>query len=254
MPLRRCPTAADKYKGEAGKIGVIGGCREYTGAPYFAAMSALRVGADLSHVFCTNGAATVVKSYSPELIVHPYLPDASDPDHGELHPDRQHTLKEAAVEAMQAWLGRFDVLVVGPGLGRDDLVLETVADVLKEARRRGLPLIVDADGLWLVNQELGLVEGYANAVLTPNAAEFRRLAARVGVDAEAEDALEEVARRLQGPVVVRKGSVDRISDGRQTIVCKEEGSHRRAGGQASDVVLVRQRLAWCLRLVGRCRC
>lgn len=34
---------ADSYKGQSGKVGVIGGCREYTGAPYFAAMSALRV-------------------------------------------------------------------------------------------------------------------------------------------------------------------------------------------------------------------
>ena len=27
-------------------------------------------------MFCTEGAATVIKSYSPELIVHPYLPDS----------------------------------------------------------------------------------------------------------------------------------------------------------------------------------
>ena len=39
---------------------------------------ALQLGSDLSHVFCTEGAATVIKSYSPELIVHPYLPDSND--------------------------------------------------------------------------------------------------------------------------------------------------------------------------------
>lgn len=38
------------------------------------------MGADLSHVFCTEGAATVIKSYSPELIVHPYLPDSNGID------------------------------------------------------------------------------------------------------------------------------------------------------------------------------
>ena len=37
-----------------------------------------QVGADLSHVFCTEGAATVIKSYSPELIVHPYLADSNE--------------------------------------------------------------------------------------------------------------------------------------------------------------------------------
>ena len=41
---------------------------------------AVQVGGDLSHVFCTEGAATVIKSYSPELIVHPYLPDSNGED------------------------------------------------------------------------------------------------------------------------------------------------------------------------------
>ena len=52
---------SELYKGQAGKVGVLGGCREYTGAPFFAAASALRVGADLSHVFCTRSAAPVIK-------------------------------------------------------------------------------------------------------------------------------------------------------------------------------------------------
>lgn len=32
-----------RHKGQAGKIAVIGGCREYTGAPYFSAISALKM-------------------------------------------------------------------------------------------------------------------------------------------------------------------------------------------------------------------
>ena len=35
--------AGDKSKGQAGKIATIGGCREYTGAPFFASYSALKV-------------------------------------------------------------------------------------------------------------------------------------------------------------------------------------------------------------------
>ena len=61
------------HKGECGRIAVFGGCVLYTGAPYFAAISALKVGADLVHVFCEKGAGSVIKSYSPELIVHPVL-------------------------------------------------------------------------------------------------------------------------------------------------------------------------------------
>ena len=32
---------AERYKGQAGKIAVVGGCADYTGAPYYAAISAL---------------------------------------------------------------------------------------------------------------------------------------------------------------------------------------------------------------------
>jgi ATP-dependent NAD(P)H-hydrate dehydratase len=35
------PMDKHMHKGQAGRIGVIGGCEEYTGAPYFAAKSSL---------------------------------------------------------------------------------------------------------------------------------------------------------------------------------------------------------------------
>jgi NAD(P)H-hydrate repair Nnr-like enzyme with NAD(P)H-hydrate dehydratase domain len=41
-------------------------------------VAAMRVGADLAHVFCAQSAGTVIKAFSPELIVHPYLPETSN--------------------------------------------------------------------------------------------------------------------------------------------------------------------------------
>lgn len=57
------------YKGQHGRLGIIGGSVEYTGAPYYAATAALRAGADLATVFCAEEAATAIKCYSPELMV-----------------------------------------------------------------------------------------------------------------------------------------------------------------------------------------
>lgn len=67
--------------------------------------------------------------------------------------------------------------------------------------------------------------------MTPNKVEFRRLCSTLGIEESAPDALQQVARRLQGPIVVKKGSEDCISDGNVTIRCAETGSLRRAGGQ-----------------------
>mmetsp|Transcript_26563 Transcript_26563/g.57336 ORF Transcript_26563/g.57336 Transcript_26563/m.57336 type:complete len:172 (-) Transcript_26563:46-561(-) len=80
--------SASRYKGQAGKVGVVGGCAEYTGAPFYAAMAALKLGADLSHVFCDEQASTAIKCYSPELIVHGCLSSAAG---------------DAAARARQAW-------------------------------------------------------------------------------------------------------------------------------------------------------
>lgn len=229
----------DKYKGQAGKIAVIGGCREYTGAPYFSAISALRVGADLSHIFCTEGAATVIKSYSPELIVHPYLPESID------------QLPTASASIIQ-WIDKFDALVIGPGLGREDAILSCVADVITTAREKDIPMIIDADGLWLINKSPELIQGYKRAILTPNAAEFRRLqdlATKNNSNHDnMEDSLVAISRWLNGPVIFQKGATDVITSGTLTVECSEEGSLRRAGGQG-DVLsgCIAAFVAWAVK-------
>ena len=58
-----------QYKGNSGKVCVIGGSPEYTGAPYYAAIAALRSGSDLAFVQTHREALTPIKSYSPEVIV-----------------------------------------------------------------------------------------------------------------------------------------------------------------------------------------
>ena len=88
------------------------------------------MGADLSHTFCTEGAATVIKSYSPELIVHPYLPDSHDLKiNPETQKDEAAAAVKEAVDAMNHWMPRFNCVVIGPGLGRDELVHDTVKQV-----------------------------------------------------------------------------------------------------------------------------
>lgn len=67
-----------EHKGSMGRVGVIGGSREYSGAPYYAGISALRFGADLAWVFCSKLASQPIKSYSPELMVSPFYDDDAE--------------------------------------------------------------------------------------------------------------------------------------------------------------------------------
>ena len=245
------------HKGEHGKVGVVGGCFEYTGAPFYAAISSLKCGADLSHIFCSPAAAIPIKSYSPEIIVHPVMPELSSST--ESAEDRV----AAAVAEVVASFPRLHTLVIGPGLGRDTLMLDATSAIILAAREHNLPLVVDADGLFLLSQRPELIRGYNKAILTPNAAELRRLWLAVFPDSTpfpgigpslvdagnsplkkctpehgrvihpAEDSSPEhcsaayqIAMALGHPTILQKGPDDIISDGRVEVVCSASGSPR----------------------------
>ncbi|XP_059826561.1 ATP-dependent (S)-NAD(P)H-hydrate dehydratase isoform X1 [Hypanus sabinus] len=211
------PLVAEKHKGQDGKIGVVGGSREYTGAPYFAAITSLKVGADLSHVFCTADAALAIKSYSPNIIVHPVLDG------------------QTAAQEVQKWFPALHSLVIGPGLGREEKVLQNTKEIIRQSRAQGMPLVIDADGLWVVIQDPSLIQGYTRAILTPNVVEFGRLCQAVlkspGDAKDYQGTLLQLSRALGNVTIVQKGKKDLISDGTTVLECSLEGSGRRCGGQ-----------------------
>ncbi|CAF1369998.1 unnamed protein product [Adineta ricciae] len=218
------PLLFDAHKGEAGRIGVVGGSEEYTGAPIFASMAAFRTGADLVHVFCTSSAAIPIKSFSPDLIVHPILDSTSFSDD------------------MNKWLPRLHALVIGPGLGRDKMILSNVEHLIGVLRKqeKPIPLVIDADGLHLITEKPDLIKNYENCILTPNAIEFERLFEKVtgmkSKDQEKEKDKAHLAQNLADTMrvnILMKGHLDTIAspDSSQLIHCGIDGSPRRCGGQ-----------------------
>ena len=68
-------------------------------------LNAFLQGADLSHVICSPTAASAIKSYAPDLIVHPILREDSSPE--KLKPE------------LDSLFSRLHAIVIGPGLGRE---------------------------------------------------------------------------------------------------------------------------------------
>ncbi|XP_049876658.1 ATP-dependent (S)-NAD(P)H-hydrate dehydratase-like [Pectinophora gossypiella] len=159
------PSLDGKHKGEAGKVGVIGGSVEYTGAPYFAAISALKAGADLVYVITTDSAAPVIKTYSPDLIVYPYL----------------HKEYRSVIHSL---LPKMDVVVIGPGLGRENETLSLIYDIISTCKDLLKPLVIDADGLYAISRNVSIIKDYPSpgVILTPNHYEAERLKISVSDD------------------------------------------------------------------------
>ena len=208
-----------KYKGYGGKIGIVGGCFEYTGAPYFASEAVLRLGGDLSHIFCMKSAAVPIKSFGPEQIVHPYLPD----------PDEFQYVNKA-VEDVIKWYNAIDSFVIGPGLGRNPATLEfteKLIDVLiqKEPIK---PLILDGDALFLVSQKPNILKNAKNIILTPNGGEYIRLSKALDLPPDCD--VKELSQKL-GVKIFAKGRIDRFTDGKTVQEFDFKCSPRRVGGQ-----------------------
>lgn len=123
------PLISTAYKGQMGRIAIVGGSPDYTGAPYYAGQSALKFGADLSFIFCAKQACNPIKSYSPELMVTSfYDEDSMSKAIEKLHPidlyfgfKSMKLCKEEMAKEMSAkiidYLPRIHSLVIGPGLG-----------------------------------------------------------------------------------------------------------------------------------------
>jgi ATP-dependent NAD(P)H-hydrate dehydratase len=221
------PLANSAHKGQAGKLLVIGGSFEYTGAPYTAAFSAMRAGMDLAHVLCTPEAATAIKSYSPELIVHPSLSDWE------------------AQPAIINLLTRVHGVLIGPGLGRADKVIKHTRQIFGEIQKLGLPLILDGDAIYLLTQHPEVIQDFSKVIITPNHNEFIQLCKMKSLPENA--APDEVSRLFRGATIVQKGSTDRIAKhGEKTVEVAESGSLRRCGGQGDVLAGVTAAFAiWC---------
>lgn len=136
------------------------------------------------------------------------------------------------------FLPRVHVVVIGPGLGRDKAMLETCARVITEARKQGIPFVLDADGLMLATTRPELVKGCTECILTPNVVEFSRLAEAMGVDLKEGDPTElcsKLSKAYGGVTIIQKGSKDYISNGKHTLVSDGEGGLKRSGGQGDTL-------------------
>lgn len=88
--------------------------------------------------------------------------------------------------------------------------------------------MIDADGLFLITQNVSLIADYKNVILTPNAMELFRL---IG---DSEDKLKAITEKVgKSVIVMEKAMNDQLYDtSRQLrIECPEGGSNRRCGGQ-----------------------
>ena len=171
----------DAHKWSAGSVAVVGGSAGMVGAAVMAAEAALSFGAGAVRLIVPTGLRAEAATLHPGLLTQGLGgPEAFGP---------------ADAGPILDALGRFDVLVLGPGIGRGRGNL--VAELLERWDR---PLVLDADGITGASVD-ALAARTGPTIITPHVGEFERL---TGGSASATAAFE-LASEI-GATVVLKGS------------------------------------------------
>jgi ADP-dependent NAD(P)H-hydrate dehydratase len=206
------PRRADSHKGDNGTVAVVGGSRIFHGAPYLASMSALRTGADLVYLGVPKLIAGSIRTLSPELIVFP-MADAK--------------LTKGAADALLKWLPEIDSLVLGPGLGRQNLegAKKLVLEICLERKIRGT---LDAEAQ---HTEVYSFIKEKGCITTPHPGEFKRIFGMdPGLSLEERVMSAKSKAKEFGITILLKGMESVISDGDVSYVNKIGSPAMTCGG------------------------
>ncbi|MGQ9468593.1 MAG: NAD(P)H-hydrate dehydratase [Nitrososphaerales archaeon] len=186
-------------KGDFGRSLIVGGSKEYSGAPTLAALAALHTGVDIAIIAAPKSVADVIRSFSPNLIVRRLKDDYL-------------TLKD--LPELKSLAERSTSIVVGPGLGLEEETKTAILSFMKEVGK-DKPMLVDADALKALSEEPTCLKNYP-AIITPHAGEFEIVThSKMAPPDKLKDRIEQVQREAKrmGLTILLKAHEDIISDG-----------------------------------------
>ena len=189
----------EAHKGDFGRLLVIGGSEVFSGAPVLVASAAYRTGVDLVHIAAPVKTAYAISSMSSDLITIKLEGDHLNPRN---------------VATLGPYLEKSTAVAMGPGLGLHKETGEFVREMVKLIEAKRVPMLLDADGLKAFAEFKRQMK--LPMVLTPHSGEYRILTGH-----EAPKELKQRVIDVQntaeelGSVVLLKGHVDVISDGKR---------------------------------------
>jgi NAD(P)H-hydrate epimerase len=193
------PRPSESHKGDFGRLLVIGGSETFSGAPAFVALAALRTGVDLAYVAAPEKTAHDIASITPDLIT--------------IKLEGTH-LNTGNVPALKTYIEAANAVAMGPGLGMHSETKEAVKAIVETVESAAKPLLLDADGLKAFAEFKRKLN--VPLVLTPHPGEYAILTGKKLPESLKEKVLEvqKTAEEL-GAVILLKGPVDIISDGKR---------------------------------------
>lgn len=203
-------------KGTYGRVLVIAGSKNMSGAAYFSGMAAYRVGTGLVQIFTESCNRNILQQILPEAILKTQ--------------DWEKTDQKKVIKKLE-WA---DAVAIGPGLGISEQKRSTLYQIIKNMYR---PLVIDADGLnLLVDQIQVLHEKKGPVIVTPHIGEMSRLIKKTKQEILADliGTAKAFAREYH-VICVLKDTRTIVTDGKDVYI-NQSGNHGMAVGGSGDVL------------------
>jgi len=197
-----------------GSVLIIGGSKDYHGAPVLAAgaaygaLAALRSGAGYAKVAVPDCILDPVKSLSSDIIAFANGKNSIAFD-----------------SRIRQEIGKADAVAIGMGIGRSAAAGRAALNIIGRCGSSDKRTVIDADGIRVLSMHRNLDIG-KNAVITPNQKEFALLAGSAPEGnglSERADSARRVAKEMHA-VIVLKGHTTIITDGNRVTVNKAKSS------------------------------
>ncbi|MBX7144704.1 MAG: NAD(P)H-hydrate dehydratase [Oligoflexia bacterium] len=195
----------DAHKGSFAPVLVVGGSAPMPGAPVLSAHAALRAGAGLVRLARPVACARAGAELSwPEVMPIPVKGVAQ--------------LVSADFSALKPYLQPGSVLVIGPGLGRNEKTAALVSKLVKCAAKTEMAVVVDADAITMLCSTKR--QRYEHCVFTPHPGEMSRVLGVSSAEVQHDRfmAIQKAQQRFGG-VWVLKGVGSLIKSEQAGAVC-----------------------------------
>lgn len=226
---------AHKYDG--GVVYIIAGSSGLTGAAILAAKSAWAVGVGAVVLITPKGLLRIYEESLPQIIKKTVGTEQGD------HFERSHL--DSVLRIINEKPG---VVLIGPGLGRDDDTIEFVQSLLSSFEGQ---VVIDADACFAISGTPHLPKPKkASWILTPHPGEFSKLSAtKIGFDSERLSLTQKFASE-NDLIVLSKGlpSIISTNEGRSMVTGYDTRIFSRAG--FGDVLAGKTAAFWLIEKNG----
>lgn len=204
------PRLAHSHKGTFGHAGLICGSQGMVGAAVLSTNACLRSGAGLTTIMVPEVGYDILQTSCPEAMCL--------------------TSGQNYIDAVPN-LEKYNAIGIGPGLGQNKATKDVLLDVIRNSH---VPLVIDADGLNLLD-ETDLSNLPVNSIITPHPKEFERLFGKTENSHARISLLQKKAASLK-IIILLKGHHSAIAFPNGQLYFNSTGNPGMAKGGSGDVL------------------